>query len=129
MRHPEKVDVCLLRFSLTSDRRPHYDETPFVTVPPELGNKTIHPYSDFLLHSVNTGDGIVQNGGQSTRNKIRTAPLWGLRTRNRFMHDGETLTLNDAILRHGGEAYYVISNYRHLSSTQRNQILTFLRSL
>ncbi|MBV9211741.1 MAG: hypothetical protein JOZ52_13965, partial [Acidobacteria bacterium] len=44
------------------------------TVPPELGDKIIHPYSDFLLHDVGTGDGIVQNGGQSTRNKVRTAP-------------------------------------------------------
>jgi CxxC motif-containing protein (DUF1111 family) len=32
-----------------------------------LGNKLIHPFSDFLLHDIGTGDGIVQNGGQSTR--------------------------------------------------------------
>ena len=43
-----------------------------------LGNKRIQPFGDFLLHDVGTGDGIVQNGGASTRNKIRTAPLWGL---------------------------------------------------
>jgi CxxC motif-containing protein (DUF1111 family) len=29
-------------------------------VGPSLGNKTIHPFSDFLLHDVGTGDGIVQ---------------------------------------------------------------------
>ena len=46
-----------------------------------LGDKIIHPYSDFMLHDVGTGDGIVQNGGQGTRNKLRTPPLWGLRTR------------------------------------------------
>src|SRR5215471_3407229 len=39
------------------------------TIPPALGDKTIHPFSDFLLHNVGTGDGIVQNGGASTRNK------------------------------------------------------------
>jgi CxxC motif-containing protein (DUF1111 family) len=44
-------------------------------VPPALGNKVIHPYSDFLLHNVGTGDGIVQNGGQSTANNLRTPPL------------------------------------------------------
>jgi len=99
------------------------------TVPPALGDKIIHPFSDFLLHNVGTGDGIVQNGGPSTRLKVRTAPLWGLRTRDRFMHDGATLTVSDAILRHRGEAGFVISNYRRLSSTQRNQILAFLRSL
>lgn len=42
-----------------------------------LGNKRIKPFSAFLLHNIGTGDGIVQNGGPSTRNKIRTAPLWG----------------------------------------------------
>jgi CxxC motif-containing protein (DUF1111 family) len=99
------------------------------TVPPALGSKVIHPYSDFLLHNVGTGDGIVQNGGQSTANKLRTAPLWGLRTRDRLMHDGEALTRNDAILRHGGEATFVINNYRNLSNTQKNQLVTFLNSL
>ena len=66
------------------------------TVPAALGNKIIHPFGDFLLHNIDTGDGIVQNGGQSTRNKVRTAPLWGVRTRNRLMHDGESLTRNEA---------------------------------
>ena len=40
-----------------------------------LGNKIIHPFSDFLLHDVGTGDGVVQNGGAATRNKLRTPPL------------------------------------------------------
>jgi len=94
-----------------------------------LGNKTIHPYSDFLLHDIATGDGIVQGGGPSTRNKFRTIPLWGLRTRSRYMHDGLSFTLNEAILRHGGEATLVSLNYRFLSTTERNSLLTFLRSL
>ena len=34
------------------------------TVPAALGNKVIHPFSDFLLHDIGTGDGIVQNGGR-----------------------------------------------------------------
>jgi len=29
-------------------------------VPKFLGNAVIHPYSDFLLHDVGTGDGIPQ---------------------------------------------------------------------
>jgi CxxC motif-containing protein (DUF1111 family) len=99
------------------------------TVPAALGNKTIHPYSDFLLHDVGTGDGIVQNGGQLSANQMRTAPLWGVRTRDRLMHDGESLTRDNAILRHGGEATFVINNYRSLSTTQKNQLITFLNSL
>ena len=67
-------------------------------VPAALGNKVIHPYSDFLLHDVGTGDGIVQNGPPETANKFRTTPLWGLRTRDRLMHDGISLTRSDANL-------------------------------
>jgi CxxC motif-containing protein (DUF1111 family) len=98
-------------------------------VPSALGNKIIHPYSDFLLHDVGTGDGIVQNGGQSTANKLRTPPLWGSRTHDRHMHDGLSVTFTDAILRHGNEAQVVINRFRSLSSTQRAQIVTFLQSL
>ncbi len=99
------------------------------TVPEALGNKAIHPFGDFLLHEVATGDGIVQNGGPDSRNRIRTAPLWGVRTRNRLMHDGESLSFNEAILRHGGEAGFVTNGYRDLSTRQRNQIGLFLESL
>jgi CxxC motif-containing protein (DUF1111 family) len=76
------------------------------TVPAALGNKIIHPYSDFLLHDIGTGDGIPGQPAPefaSTANKMRTAPLWGLRTRNRLMHDGLTLTKQDAIARHRGK--------------------------
>ncbi len=99
------------------------------TVPAALGNKIIHPYGDFLLHDIGTGDGIVQNGGQSTANKLRTQPLWGVRTHARHMHDGATLTFNESILRHAGEATFVTNNYIGLSNTQKNQIITFLKSL
>lgn len=94
-----------------------------------LGDKIIHPYSDFLLHDVGTGDGIVQNGGAATRNKLTTPPLWGLRTRARFMHDLFNVTRFNAILRHTNEAEPVIQNYINLSTTQQNQIGTFLNSL
>jgi CxxC motif-containing protein (DUF1111 family) len=98
-------------------------------VPPALGNKLIHPYSDFLLHDVGTGDGIVQNGDRSTANKLRTPPLWGVRTRNRLLHDGSALSYEDAIQRHRGEAGSVIQRYRQLNEPQRAQLLRFLRSL
>ncbi len=96
------------------------------TVPAALGNKRIRPFGDFLLHDIGTGDGIVQNGGQSTRNQMRTAPLWGVRTRDRLMHDGETVNRNEAILRHAGQANAVINNYNALSNTQKNQLIAFL---
>src|SRR5215469_1375205 len=97
------------------------------TVPSPLGSMTFHPYSDFLMHDVGTGDGILQatrehygnkvfqmmsdylskQDFESSRSKIRTAPLWGLRLRPRLMHDGASLTFRDAITRHGGEAAHI----------------------
>src|SRR5712692_3958416 len=94
------------------------------TVPEALGSKQFHPFGDFLLHNVGTGDGIAvapeEHYGKgsmkrswanfsyeslkSAENKVRTAPLWGVRTHSRLMHDGNSLTLTDAILRHRGEA-------------------------
>lgn len=98
-------------------------------IPDAIGDKTIHPYSDFLLHDVGTGDGIVQNGGPETRNKIRTAPLWGLRTRGQLLHDGSATSVEQAISRHAGEASFVIDNYRVLSKKKQARLTTFLRSL
>lgn len=99
------------------------------TVNDALGNKVIHPYSDFLLHNIGTGDGIQQNGPGETANKLRTPPLWGLRTRDRLMHDGLSATRENAIARHGGEATFVTNNFTRLSSTQKAQLLKFLSGL
>ena len=119
------------------------------TVPPALGAKTFHPFGDFLLHNVGTGDGIVmampEHYGRRvyqiqwkelsldsiarTANKVRTAPLWGVRLRPRLMHDQASLTLRDAIVRHAGEAAAVTARFRRLSPREQQAIITFLRSL
>jgi len=99
------------------------------TVPDALGNKIIHPYSDFLLHDLDTGDGIVQNPPEDTANKLRTVPLWGLRMHPRHMHDLKSLTLEDAIERHGGEAAHVRKRFLELTSAEKQALITFLNSL
>jgi CxxC motif-containing protein (DUF1111 family) len=99
------------------------------TVPEALGNKVIHPYSDFLLHDIETGDGIVQNPPQDTANKLRTVPLWGLRMHPRHMHDLMSLTLENAIERHGGEAEHARNRFRELSPEDKQALFTFLNSL
>ena len=100
------------------------------TVPAALGNKIIHPFSDFLLHDIETGDGIVQTPNfPETANKLRTAPLWGLRMRPRFMHDLQSLSLDNAIERHKGEAEEVERRFDRLTPSEKQQLLTFLRSL
>ena len=146
-------------------------------------NRTIHPYSDFLLHDVGTGDGIaialVEHFGRErlekrfreekatgtevkelagkredecsesyqaavaegekhpnlvrdtmcARNKIRTAPLWGLRLRSRLMHDGNSVQLDDAIRRHRGEAEKVTQKFDKLKPADQKALLAFLQSL
>jgi CxxC motif-containing protein (DUF1111 family) len=118
------------------------------TITPAVGDKTLHPFGDFLLHDVGTGDGIViptvEHYGrasrqmpkacspedfQKTRNRVRTAPLWGVRLRTRLMHDGASVTLRDAILRHGGEAEQATHGFRKLAAKDQETILEFLRSL
>jgi CxxC motif-containing protein (DUF1111 family) len=99
------------------------------TVPEALGSKVIHPFSDFLLHDVGTGDGIVQAGPADTANKLRTFPLWGLHMRPRHMHDLASLTLEDAIRRHRGEALLPATRFGALTADEKQELITFLNSL
>jgi CxxC motif-containing protein (DUF1111 family) len=119
------------------------------TIPAALGEKQFHPYGDFLLHDVGTGDGFVapmiEHYGKkmysitwknlslpeynNAANKIRTAPLWGVRLHSRLMHDGASVTLLDAILRHRGESEHVTDKFEKLKPNEKEAVLEFLRSL
>ena len=119
------------------------------TLPSALGSLTLHPYGDFLMHDVGTGDGILQatrehygqsvfqqmsgylskQNFESSRNKIRTAPLWGVRLRPRLMHDGVSLTLLEAITRHRGEATQAIKQFEKLKGPDQEAVIEFLKSL
>jgi CxxC motif-containing protein (DUF1111 family) len=92
-----------------------------------LKNKPVNLFSDLLLHDIGTGDGIEQ--GQAKGNDFRTAPLWGLSRRDRFMHDARSNTIEGAILRHGGEAQNAVSGFRELSPADHDALLAFLGSL
>jgi len=98
-------------------------------VPAALGNKIIHPFSDFALHNIGTGDGIVQNAGQGSANQIRTPPLWGIRGRNRLMHEGLNVTIFDSIQLHAGQATTARNNFNSLTAAQRNDLIAFVLSL
>src|ERR1044072_6128949 len=99
------------------------------TVQTAVGNKRIHPYSDFALHDVGTGDGIVQNAGQGSANQMRTPPLWGIRARNRLMHEGLNITVFDSIQLHAGQATTARNNFNALTAAQRNDLIAFVLSL
>lgn len=140
--------ICHVATLVTAPTGTEIDGGTF-KLPDALGSKTFHPYGDFLLHDVGTGDGIAiamqEHYGaasmkrtwaqfsykslQDAANKVRTAPLWGVRTHSRLMHDGESLTLTDAILRHKGEAAEVTAKFNRLSAGDKEALLTFLGSL
>jgi hypothetical protein len=73
----------------------------------------------------NTGDGIVQVGPH----ELRTAPLWGVRAKVRLLHDLRSLSLEDGIIRHDGEAREPAQLFRELSPEDREALITFLRTL
>jgi CxxC motif-containing protein (DUF1111 family) len=141
-------DICHVQTLTTAPAGTTVNGGAF-TIPPALGDKQFHPYGDFLLHNVGTGDGFVvamlEHYGQkmyqtnwrrlsipdynNAANKIRTAPLWGVRLHSRLMHDGDSVTLFDAILRHGGEAAQVTKKFKKLKPAEKEALLEFLRSL
>ena len=97
-----------------------------------LRNQDVNLYSDLALHRMGTGlaDGISQ--GLAGGNEFRTAPLWGVGQRLFFMHDGRTTDLVTAIRSHAGamsEANQIVANYYQLSTSDQQDLLSFLRSL
>ena len=105
------------------------------TVPQGLGCRVFHPFGDFLLHDIGTGDGIIEskdldgNLDQETAPLMRTAPLWGLRIRAMMMHDGQSLTFADAIRRHRNQALASSNAFFALTNTQKENVIAFLKSL
>lgn len=95
---------------------------------PALSNQAYHPYSDFLLHDMGSlGDGITQ--GAANGREIRTAPLWGLRVINTYLHDGRALTLDQAISAHDGQGKASRDRFQQLNASDHAKLIAFLQSL
>lgn len=101
-----------------------------------LNNKTIYPYSDFLLHDMGSGlnDGYTE--GTALPQEWRTPPLWGLGLsvksqggRYFLMHDGRASSIEEAILLHGGEAVTSRNHFQQLTVAEKIKLLKFLESL
>ena len=97
-----------------------------------LSNASAALLSDLEIHHMGTGlaDNVSQGGAGG--DQFRSAPLWGLGQRRFFLHDGRTSNLLTAISSHsssGSEANTVISNFNNLTTTQKQDLLNFLRSL
>ena len=99
-------------------------------VPAALGNKIIRPFSDFALHNIGTSAGIGAEAGVNDRFATTTIALWGVRTKNRFIMQGNTNTIFDSIQVHGGQAATARNNFNNaLNTTQKNQLIAFVLSL
>ena len=92
---------------------------------------SFQPFSDFLVHDMGTlGDGIGNDGDSvAVTRRMRTAPLWGLRSRNLLLHDGRTSNRSSAIQAHDGQGAAARNAFNAATAAQRNDLLLFLSSL
>jgi CxxC motif-containing protein (DUF1111 family) len=65
----------------------------------------------------------------ASTNQMLTAPLWGLRENNPYLHDGRALTVDAAIRDHTGDAAAAATRYSNLTTNQQQQVVDFLNSL
>jgi CxxC motif-containing protein (DUF1111 family) len=103
---------------------------------PGLSNQQAALFSDLLVHHM--GSGLADNVSQGSAgpDEFRTAPLWGVGQRIFFLHDGRATPANGGLLNaieahasSGSEANRVINVFNNLSSSQKQELLNFLRSL
>jgi CxxC motif-containing protein (DUF1111 family) len=94
------------------------------------------PFSDFLVHDMGTAaDQIGLSDGDSVASTrlMRTAPLWGLRSRNMKFHDGRTTDIATAIRDHNGgsagQGTAAASAFNALSSSQQSDLVNYLNTL
>ncbi len=101
-----------------------------------LDRVDFHPYTDLLLHDMGPGldDGYTE--GIALTSEWRTPPLWGIGIQQNFqggraffLHDGRAQSLEEAIELHGGEGAPARDAFIALSPEDREELLSFLRSL
>ncbi len=85
-------------------------------------------YTDFKRHNV--GAAFYERNYDGTLQKeFLTRPLWGVGSTSPYGHDGRSINLTEAILRHGGESQGSRDAFAHLETEEQNRILDFLNSL
>jgi cytochrome c peroxidase len=90
----------------------------------------IELFSDLKRHDM--GPGLAESfhlASEKQNREFITAKLWGVADTSPYLHDGRALTLNEAILSHGGEAQVARDTYASLSDRQKNHIIRFLNTL
>jgi len=85
-------------------------------------------YTDFKRHDVGPAF-YERNWDGTTQTQFMTRPLWGVGTTGPYGHDGRSITLDDVILRHGGESQASRDAYVVLKSADQSAVDAFLNSL
>jgi CxxC motif-containing protein (DUF1111 family) len=93
-----------------------------------LSNVNVAAFTDLLLHDMGPGLADICRGGASP-SEFRTEPLMGLRFRSHFLHDARSVTLEDAIAQHGGEATHARDRFAGLKDNQRAALIAYLKTL
>lgn len=86
-------------------------------------------YSDLKRHEMGPRMADKSDEEGVSKSVFITRPLWGVGSYTAFLHDGSAGTLNEAILRHGGEAEDARNKFARLPSPKRRAVVKFLRSL
>jgi CxxC motif-containing protein (DUF1111 family) len=94
-------------------------------------NFAFNPYSDFAAHDMGTLGDRIGNAGDSVAvtQRMRTAPLWGVRFRNHLLHDGRCADVVCAVQAHDGQAAAARGAFNALSLANQHNIVQFVRSL
>jgi len=85
-------------------------------------------YADLKRHDVGSGFWELNFDG-SLQKEFVTEPLWGVGSTAPYGHDGRSPTLEDVILRHGGEALAARYEFEDLSERNRGRLIDFLQTL
>jgi hypothetical protein len=94
------------------------------------GGIVVPMFSDLKRHDMGGGLAEEFHGASDQQNReFITAKLWGVADTAPYLHDGRAMTLNEAVLMHGGEAAVARDGYEASSDTEKNQLLAFLRTL
>jgi hypothetical protein len=85
-------------------------------------------FADFRRHDLGPAFHERNFDGSVTK-LIMTEPLWGVASTAPYGHDGRSQTLEDVILRHGGEAQASRDAFVALHQKRRDQLLAMLGTL
>jgi hypothetical protein len=85
-------------------------------------------YTDFKRHDLGPNF-YERNWDGSMQTQFLTRPLWGVGSTGPYGHDGRSMTLNDVILRHGGEATNSRNAFAKLPGYAQQSVIAFLNSL